>query len=189
MFYRGFAMICFYKTQTQLEAFYARLKLTRCPHCKLSGFLILHSYLYGYCEQGNSRIQRGRRIYCSNRHNKNGCGRTFRVLPASVVPRRRISAQCLWWFLDNVKNGFCLAQAFRIAGCTMSPSSIYRLFKKFSLNQMRIRTFLSRVKDPPATEHVQSPLIQTILHLKSAFDTAACPITEFQFRFQAPLFQ
>ena len=182
-------MIRFYKTQAEFDIFYARLKLCLCPHCKLSGFLILHDYLYGYSEQDNSPIQRGRRIYCSNRNNKNGCGRTFCVLPASVLPKLRISAQCLWWFLDNVKNGFCLAQAFRAAGCMLTSSSIYRLFKKFSLNQMRIRTYLSAIKDPPETGHVKSPIIQTILHLKSAFDTAACPITEFQFRFQTPLFR
>ena len=182
-------MIRFYKTPAEFEAFYARLKLCLCPHCKLSGFLILHGYLYGYCEQGNKPIHRGRRIYCSNRNNKNGCGRTFCVLPALVLPKLRISAQCLWWFLENVKNGFGLAQAFRSAGGTLSPSSIYRLFKKFSLNQTRIRTFLSRRKDPPETEHVQSPIIQTILHLKNTFDTAVCPIAEFQIRFQAPLFQ
>lgn len=182
-------MIRFYKTQAEFEAFYARLKLCLCPHCKLSGYLILHGYLDGYREQDTSLIRRGRRIYCSNRNNKNGCGRTFCVLPASVLPKLRISAQSLWRFLDNVKNGLCPACAFRAAKCALSQSSLYRLFKKFSLNQMRIRTFLSRVKDPPATEHVQAPFVQTILHLKSAFDTAACPITEFQFRFQAPLFR
>lgn len=172
MHYRGLAMIRFYKTQAQFEAFYARLKLSLCPHCKHSGFLILHGYLYGYCEQDNSLIQRGRRVYCSNRNNKNGCGRTFSVLPACVLPNLIISAQSLWRFLQKAKSGRTLACAFRSTKCTMAQSSIYRLFKKFSLNQMRIRTFLSRIKDPPAAEHVQNPFIQTILHLKSTFDTA-----------------
>lgn len=179
----------FFKTKAQFEAFYARLKLTCCPHCKLSGFLILHGYLYGYCEQHNSLVVRGRRIYCSNRHNKNGCGRTFSVVPASVLPKLVISAQRLWRFLENVKSGLCLACAFRSAKATLTQSSIYRLFKKFLLNQMRIRSFLTRIKDPPAAEDVQAPFVQTILHLNSAFDTAVCPITEFQYRFQAPLFQ
>lgn len=182
-------MIRFYQTQAEFETFYTGLKLCLCPHCELSGFLILHGYLYGYCEQDDSLIQRGRRIYCSNRNNKNGCGRTFCIRPASVLPKLRISAQSLWRFLDNVKNGFCLTCAFRAAKGTMSQSSVYRLFKKFSLNQTRIRTVLSRAKDPPTAEHVQAPFVQTILHLKSAFDTAACPITEFQSHFQTPLLQ
>ena len=182
-------MIRFYKTQTQFEAFYAKLKLTLCPHCKLSGYLILHGYLYGYCEQDNALIVRGRRIFCSNRYNKSGCGGTFCVLPASVLPKLVISAQSLWQFLDNVKNGLSLACAFRTAKCTMAQTSIYRLFKKFSLNQMRIRSFLSRIKDPPVAEHAQTPFVQTILHLNTVFDAAVCPITEFQYRFQTPLFQ
>ena len=182
-------MLRFYKTETQFEAFAARLKLTLCPHCRLSGFLILHGYLYGYCEQDSSRSIRGHRIYCSNRHNKKGCGRTFCVLPASVLPRFVISAQSLWRFLSNVKKGLSLAGSFRTAGCRMAQSSIYRLFKKFSLNQMRIRSFLYRIKDPPAVKYAHTPFVQTILHLKSTFNIADCPITEFQFYFQAPLIQ
>ena len=182
-------MVRFYKTQTQFEDFHARIKLILCPHCKKSGFLILHGGAYGYSEQENSRILRGHRIYCSNRNNRNGCGKTFSILAAGLLPGFIISAQSLWLFLESILNGFCLAHAFRTAKCAMTPSSVYRLYKKFALNQMRIRSFLSRIKDPPALKHVKSPFLQTILHLKTAFDNTVCPVTEFQFRFQTSFFQ
>ena len=34
-----------------MKQFYKELKLIKCPHCKLIGFLILHGYLYGYDEK------------------------------------------------------------------------------------------------------------------------------------------
>lgn len=180
-------MIRFYKTQAQLAAFSSRLKLTLCPHCNLSGFLILHGYLYGYSEYSNSQlITRGRRFFCSNRNNKSGCGKTFSVLTAGLLPKFIIGAQSLWRFFVNIKYGLSLACAFRRSGCKMSQSSVYRLFKKFAINQARIRSFLTRINDPPAADHVKSPLIQTILHLNHVFASSACPITEFQHRFQVP---
>jgi hypothetical protein len=180
-------MLRFYKNQTQFQAFYLKLKLMMCPHCSLSGCLILHGYLDGNSDRGNARIRRGHRIYCSNRYKKGGCGKTFSVLTAEVLPGFTIGAQRLWRFLENIENGLHSARAFAMIGCSMAPSGAYRLFKKFVTAQARIRTFLSRIKDPPPAQ-VQSPAIQTILHLHSAFDDAACPITDFQYHFQTKFF-
>lgn len=182
-------MIRFYKTQAQLAAFCSRLKLILCPHCQLSGFLILHGYLYGYSEHSDSQqIIRGRRIFCSNRNNRRGCGKTSSILSAGLLPKFIIGAQSLWRFFDNIKKGANPACAFRDAGCKMARTSIYRLLKKLSINQVRIRSFLTRIKDPPAAGHAKNPVIQTILHLDHVFAGTDCPITEFQHRFQAPFF-
>jgi hypothetical protein len=180
-------MVRFYKKQEQFQSFYVKLKFMACPHCHLSGCLILHGYLYGYSDRGNSRITRGHRIYCSNRYRKTGCGKTFSVLTAQMLPRFTVSAHSLWSFLANIKNGLSPACAFRMTGCRMAPTAIYRLLKKFVVNQVRIRAMLSRIKDPPAA-HTRVPAIQTILHLHHVFGQTACPITDFQCHFQTPFF-
>lgn len=112
----------------------------------------------------------------------------LRYLAAGLLPGFIIGAQCLWRFFENIKNGANAACAFRDAGCKMAKSSIYRLFKKLAINQVRIRTFLSRMNDPPAADYAQFPVIQTILHLDHVFAHTACPITEFQYHFQVPFF-
>lgn len=180
-------MLRFYKNKAQFQAFYLKLKLMMCPHCNLSGCLILHGYLYGYSDRGDARIRRGHRIYCSNRFKKGGCGKTFSVLTATVLPGFTIGAHGLWRFLENIKKGLNPARAFRMAGCSMAPSGAYRLVKKFIAVQTRIRSFVSRIKDPPPAQ-VQSPAIQTILHLQSSFGDTACPITDFQYHFQTKFF-
>lgn len=178
-------MVRFYKNLEQFQSFYVKLKFMRCPHCHLAGCLILHGYLYGHSDRGNRRITRGHRIYCSNRYRKTGCGKTFCVLTAEVIPRFTVSARGLWSFLANIKNGLAPARAFRMTECRMAQTTIYRLFKTFVAHQVRIRCLLSRIKAPPAVP-TPMPAIQTIFHLQHVFGQAACPINDFQCHFQTP---
>jgi len=160
------------------------LKLILCPHCNLSGFLILHGYLYGYSETDSNRIRRGHRIFCSNRDNKNGCGKTFSVLKSTFIKNFVITAITLWCFLDNLRKGLSLIEAFRQTASSMGETNSYRLFRKFKNNQVRIRTYLSHLKDPPRLKQVAAPTIQTIVHLKQVFSHSLCPICDFQHHFQ-----
>lgn len=181
-------MVRFCKCEAHFRAFHARLKFTSCLHCNRCGCLILNGRLYGYSDSDNQRIKRGHRIFCSNRNNKTGCGKTFCVLSAGFLPGHVITADSLWRFFKAVKKGFCLARAFSAAGCNMATTSIYRLFRKFTHNQAHIRSHLTRIKDPPRAGHRLRPVIQTILHLNHVFTRTPCPISEFQHHFQAPFF-
>ena len=179
----------FYKTEQQFNSFYSRLKLHICPCCNLAGFLILHGFLYGYSEQGTViRIKRGHRIFCSNRDKKQGCGKTFSIMNSGFIKNCMISATSIWKFLNKIKNGRSLANAFRQSGSDMKESSIYRIFREFKRKQSRIRTFLTQIKDPPEITHTNNPAIQTICHLASVFEDNACPISQFQYDFQTSFF-
>ena len=60
----------------------------RCPHRLVAGFLILHSFLYGYrYPDSSARMLRGQRVFCSNRGRRKGCGRTFSVYLDTTIPR------------------------------------------------------------------------------------------------------
>lgn len=179
-----FVMKQFYKTEEEFRDFHANLKLIICPCCSVRGCLILHGYLYGYWETDTSRIKRGHRIFCSNRKRKKGCGRTFSILVSVFLKNSVISARSLWCFLENVKEGISLAKAFRDSGSDIGQTSTYRIFKKFRYNQVRIRTFLISVKDPPGLKHIADAAIQTIIHLKIVFKKSSCPVSQFQHHFQ-----
>lgn len=174
----------FYKTEEEFKDFYVKLKLIMCPYCNVRGCLILHGYLYGYSETDMSRIKRGHRIFCSNRKKKHGCGRTFSILVSVFVKNFMISARTLWRFLEKVKEGTSLAGAFRDSGSHMGQTSTYRIFRKFRYNQVRIRTLLTGIKDPPGLKQVTDAAIQTIIHLKSVFRHSSCPVSKFQHHFQ-----
>ena len=70
----------FYRSDEEWHAVAERLKLTPCPHCKVVGTLIRHGFLYGFDDSSpRQKTVRARRIFCSNRNARPGCGRTFSV--------------------------------------------------------------------------------------------------------------
>jgi hypothetical protein len=170
----------FYSTEDEFKRFHAKIKLLLCPHCRRVGFLILHGYLYGYGE--TDLIQRGRRIFCSNRNNKSGCGRTVSCLQSGCIRNFMMFAGCLSVFLEEIRQDYCPAEAARKSGLKISKATIYRLYKRFKLNQSRIRSYLLRLKAPPPSVNTNDPVIQTITHLTSAF--SPCIVSGFQHHFQ-----
>lgn len=179
------AATIFYKTEEAFERFHARLKLEACPHCRRCGCLILHGYLEAYDDVHSHPVRRGRRIFCSNRNQKNGCGRTFAILMTGFIYRFRVSAAALWRFLENIKKGKSKLQAFVHAGSDLAPANCYRLYQRFRQNQSRIRPCLSRIKAPPPVRETADPVVQTVCHLKSIFKDNLCPVAQFQYVFQA----
>lgn len=175
----------FYRSEKDFRRFYFLLKQMPCPHCKEIGSLILHGYLYGYDEKVyGKRIIRGRRIFCSNRRRRKGCGRTFSLLKSNMLKGFNIGAESFWRFLRGIVKGRDKIQAFRHLRLSFSNTTVYRLWKRFSQCQSRIRTHLFTRHPPPKLLHVHSPAIQTILHLKSVFKRGPCPICAFQECFQ-----
>ena len=87
----------FYRNTEQWQAIAERLKLTPCPHCKTVGALIRHGFLYGFDDASPQRkTAPRRRIFCSNRHARHGCGRTFSVWLADKIRRLSLTTTALW---------------------------------------------------------------------------------------------
>ncbi len=83
-----------------------RLKQTPCPHCKVVGTLNRHGSLLGYDESSpQQRTVRARRVFCSNRNARRGCGRTFSVWFADKIRRLSLTAGALWRFLQAAVAG------------------------------------------------------------------------------------
>ena len=174
-----------YSTEDEFKRYHTNIKLFLCPHCRRVGFLILHGYLYGYGE--TDLIRRGHRIFCNNRNNRSGCGRTFSFLQTGCIRNFVIFSKFLSVFLENIRQGFCPTEAARESGINMSTTSIYRLFNRFKLNQSRIRSYLLRLKGPPPTVDTNDPVIQTLTHLTSVF--TPCIVSGFQHYFQTSFLQ
>ncbi len=178
----------FYQDETDFQHIYRRIKSTACVHCQRTGYLIRHGYLYGYAEKSpHPKIIRGHRIFCSNRGLKRGCGRTFSILAAHILKRFTITTKSLWNFLNNLLKGMTKLAAFRLTGLPFSNSSVYRLYQRIYLRQPKLRALLLKMTQKPDGVQSRNPLIQTILHLKSAFHRAPDPLSAFQLYFQTSL--
>jgi len=169
----------FYRSDEEWNALAERLKLTPCPHCQAVGALIRHGFLFGFDEGSpKKKTVRARRIFCSNRNARHGCGRTFSVWRADKIRRLGLTAGFVWKFLRRaVADG--IAAASRAAQCHLSDRTLQRVWKRFHLAQCKIRTALLGRGPPPELPASQSSAAQVLAHLQAAFANAN-PIAEFQ---------
>jgi hypothetical protein len=162
-----------------------RLKQTSCPHCKAVGTLIRHGYLLGFDESSRQRTRHARRIFCSNRNARPGCGRTFSVRLADKIRRLSLTAGALWRFLQLAVAGSVLAAGHAADG-RLSDRTWQRIWQRFNQAQCRIRTALHGRCPPPDTltqpmdNPTRQPAAQVLAHLQAAFPDAPCPIAAFQ---------
>ena len=171
----------FYRSAEEWIAIAERLKQTPCPHCKVVGTLIRHGYLYGFDESTPRPAVRARRIFCSNRNARPGCGRTFSVWVADKIRRLSLTTGALWRFLQRAATGSIRAAIRAVAG-QLCDRTWQRIWKRFDLGQSKIRTALSVRCPPPElpAEPGQRPAAQVLAHLQAAFPNAHCPIAAFQ---------
>jgi hypothetical protein len=169
----------FFRSDEEWNAIAERLKQTPCPHCKAVGALIRHGVLYGFDDSSPQRkTLRGRRVFCSNRQARPGCGRTFSVWLADKIRRLSVTAASLGRFLQHAVNG--IGAALRRANSPLSDRTWYRIWKRFRLAQSTIRTALSSRCPPPALPAAQRLTAHTLAHLQAAFPDDLFPIAAFQ---------
>jgi hypothetical protein len=176
----------FYRSAEEWSAIAEWLKQTACPHCKVVGTLIRHGFLRGFDESSPRRkTVRARRIFCSNRNARRGCGRTFSVWIADKIRRLGLTTAALWRFLQRAAAGRIVA-AIRAADSHLSDRTLQRIWKRFDQGQSKIRTALAGRCPPPElpatlpTEPARRPAAQVLAHLQAAFPDAHCPIAAFQ---------
>jgi hypothetical protein len=163
-----------------------RVKQISCPHCKTIGALVRHGFLRGFDETSpRQKTVRARRIFCSNRQARPGCGRTFSVWLADKIRRLSLSAGALWRFLQAAVIGGIPA-ASRAIGGPSSDRTMHRIWVRFDLAQSKIRTALCgrgpppESPAPPTANPARRPAAQVLAHLQAAFPNVHCPITAFQ---------
>lgn len=179
----------FYRRDEDWGAIAERLKQTSCPHCHAVGMLIRHGVLTGFDDgTPQRRAVRARRVFCSNRHRRRGCGRTFSVRLADTIRRLSLSARTLWSFLQRAVAG-TLADATRAADCPRSDRTFRRLWRRFDRGQSAIRTALSGRGPPPevpAGPFRRPAAAHVLAHLRTTFPHDDCPVAAFQQAMQAP---
>jgi len=171
----------FFRSAEEWNAIAQRLKQTPCPHCHAVGTLIQHGFLRGFDESSKQATVRARRIYCSNRNARRGCGRTFSIWRADKIRRLSLTTHGLWRFLQHAVAG-SLAAALRASDCPRSDRTWLRLWKRFHHAQCHIRTALLRLCPPPeiSAPLPRRPAAQVLAHLQAAFPNAPCPVAAFQ---------
>lgn len=128
---------------------------------------------------------RGQRVFCSNRGQREGCGRTFLLCLAEVLPRHTVTASLVWSWLVQVLAGWSLKAAAEKLRLPFALETVYRLRRRLRRSLDRLRSRLCREQAPPTSTHTD-PLLQTAQHLQAVFAERPCPPADFQLHFQQP---
>ena len=111
---------------------------------------------------------RGQRVFCSNRGQRGGCGRTFSLVLADVLPRHTLTASLVWRWLVEVLAGLSFKAAAEKLRLPFALETVYRLRRGLRRCLASVRTRLCREQSPPASAHAD-PLLQTVEHLRAVF--------------------
>jgi hypothetical protein len=178
----------FVQDRWELDGALAEAKQISCPHCHRAGMVVGHGVLMGYAEHGGERVVRGRRLLCSRRYRRSGCGRTFVVLLATVLAGFVVRTGTLSRLLESVAGGMCRKVAWEGGGTPgLTLRSGYRLWARLLGAQSRIRTALANVGPPPVSTDPR-PIAQMLAHLRQVLGATGCVFAAFQFLFQRDLF-
>ena len=162
------------------------LKQSPCPHCGCRGALNRHSRSLGNDPNAaDGETCRGQRVFCSNRGQRGGCGRTFSMLLAEVLPRHTLTASLVWQCLVKLLAGFSLKATAETVRLPFALETIYRLQRKLKRGLDSVRARLCRRGAPPQSTQIE-PLLQTVEHLQAVFPGSPCPPVDFQLHFQHP---
>ena len=128
---------------------------------------------------------RGQRVYCSNRGQRGGCGRTFSLFLAGVLPRHSLTAAGLWSLLAALLSQPSVRAAAQSVRLPFALESVYHLLSRLRQQLDGLRSVLCRRQKEPASAQAD-PLRHTVEHLQNVFPAAPCPVSEFQLGFQQP---
>ena len=163
-----------------------RLDFVPCPHCHVTGCLNKHGKRKRYDERTGEETLCNARVFCNNRGNMGGCGKTYPVILMERMYQRIVSCQTLWGFLLLLLAGNRIKDAWEDTTRAFHTDTGYKTRESFRKNQSHIRTLLTRCGTLRKWNDIPDPLLQTIQHLKTAFRTSSCPVSAFQLHFQKP---
>ena len=166
------------------------LKQLCCPECGAAETLNCHSRLYGNDPDSTNgaRIQRGQRVWCCPRGQRGGCGHSFSIFLADVLPRHTVTASWLWKLLERLVAGGSIKAAVEALSLPFPLETIYHLLQRTRKRLTALRALLCREQKSPASSQ-SDPLLQTVEHLLSLFSESDCPPADFQLHFQCPLLE
>jgi len=113
----------------------------QCAHCLKSDQFVSHGIIY---KQRSSTFSEkvGKRLFCSNRSSRNGCGRTYQIYIENEVPSFRYGASQLFVFIAALLANFHICEAYYQATGQFETRNAWRWLKKLNFKLSDYRSFL-----------------------------------------------
>lgn len=112
-----------------------------CAHCFKSDQFVSHGIIY---KQRSSTFAEkvGKRLFCSNRYGRTGCGRTFQLYVANEIPTFRYGAAHLFVFISSLLANLNIAEAYYQATGQTETRNAWRWLSKLMSQLSEYRSVL-----------------------------------------------
>ena len=105
----------------------------------------------------------GKRIFCSNRHPRHGCGRTIRLYMDTVIPAMKYLTSRVTQFLASLCQGQSIQQAYESATRTEQGRHAYRWLNKLDQKLADYRCVFHQPKLAPEAFQSRCPRLRRLL--------------------------
>jgi len=138
-----------------------------CTHCSKHDQFVSHGIIYK--QHSSSFAEKvGKRIFCSNRYGRSGCGRTFQLYTAYEVPFFRYGAAHLFVFIAALIANQTICEAYMKATGQTEYRNAWRWLSRLMLKLSEYRSYLkTRFDDGFASSH-STP--KSLKHLLPTFN-------------------
>lgn len=160
-----------------------------CTHCAKSDQFVSHGIIYK--QRSSSRVQKvGKRILCSKRYGRQGCGRTFQIYIANEIPSLRYGSAHLLVFITALIAKSTIETAYLQATGQSESRNAWRWLNKLMVKLSEYRTFLKSRKEGCFNQtHSNSNQLKHLLPtLARLFASANNGCVVVQMRQQQPFF-
>ena len=122
-----------------------------CPHCAKNNQLVSHGVIYKQRSM-TTREPVGKRVFCSNRYQRTGCGRTVQLHVTTVLPAMRYAAAQVFVFLSALLMNAGVDAAYRAATGQSDARQGWRWLNKLDAQLSDFRVFVHAHLKPPISD-------------------------------------
>lgn len=185
-------MQIYYANLHAIEQQTMQLDNEQCAHCKQTHQLVSHGFVRKK-RVGAEPEAVGKRVFCSNRNRRTGCGRTMQLYVDSIIRYLHHAGCCVVAFVLALMADMTIQRAYHHAiGCS-TPRNAYRWLNRLGAQLSVYRSLSHRppLPDTPAIVAVNRPvrlasLTPTFTALLQQFEQPLC--AAYQSQWQRPFF-
>jgi hypothetical protein len=159
-----------------------------CPHCHARGQLVSHGFVY---KQRSQQVKEpvGKRILCSPRSGRTGCGRTVQLYLATEIPAHHYGTAQLFAFISALLASVSIVTAYSNAIAKETVRHAWRWSKKLMQQLIVYRIQLQKedhgdssiLKTQSRSRRILLPTLQALF---SRLHAGLNPVALFQHAYQ-----
>jgi hypothetical protein len=150
----------------------------QCRHCQRYHQLISHGFVFKKQSGAESEQPVGKRVFCSDRNGRTGCGRTMQLYLDSTIRYLHYAGCCVVAFVLALGRGTTVQQAYEQATRTAEPRNAYRWLNRLASQLSEYRRWLHQPAFAPAETARVNPrrslLASTFSALLAQFGQPLC---------------